>query len=54
MTTPQLHYMVKCLNTNEKYGMATGKGYIRKLLHAFTEMMPKVGDVAKHICVGPY
>ncbi|KAF2006822.1 Phosphoacetylglucosamine mutase [Amniculicola lignicola CBS 123094] len=38
LTTPQLHYMVRCLNTEgtpESYGIATEKGYYEKFAQAF-------------------
>ncbi|KAJ8025399.1 Phosphoacetylglucosamine mutase [Holothuria leucospilota] len=35
LTTPQLHYMVRCHNTNESYGQATEQGYYTKLSKAF-------------------
>ena len=42
MTTPQLHYMVKCINTGGAYGDATEIGYYEKLASAFEALM-KVG-----------
>ncbi|XP_046421904.1 phosphoacetylglucosamine mutase [Neodiprion fabricii] len=38
ITTPQLHYLVVCLNTNESYGIATLHGYYQKLSNAFKEI----------------
>lgn len=35
ITTPQLHYLVVCINTNGSYGEATTNGYISKLCRAF-------------------
>uniref|UniRef100_A0A8C4EMD9 Phosphoacetylglucosamine mutase n=1 Tax=Dicentrarchus labrax TaxID=13489 RepID=A0A8C4EMD9_DICLA len=35
VTTPQLHYMVCCQNTQGKYGEATVEGYYKKLCQAF-------------------
>lgn len=38
LTTPQLHYMVRCLNTEgtkEAYGVPTEKGYYEKFAAAF-------------------
>ncbi|XP_024935454.1 phosphoacetylglucosamine mutase isoform X2 [Cephus cinctus] len=35
ITTPQLHYLVVCTNTNGSYGDATLEGYYRKLSNAF-------------------
>nr|XP_039270850.1 phosphoacetylglucosamine mutase-like [Styela clava] len=36
LTTPQLHYLVVCKNTDEKYGTATEEGYYKKLSDAFS------------------
>ncbi|XP_060061420.1 phosphoacetylglucosamine mutase isoform X2 [Erinaceus europaeus] len=38
LTTPQLHYMVCCRNTNGQYGKATIEGYYQKLSDAFMEL----------------
>lgn len=41
VTTPQLHYLVRCLNTAESsdpYGEPTIDGYYRKLAAAYTEL----------------
>ncbi|KAM9468255.1 phosphoacetylglucosamine mutase-like [Clarias gariepinus] len=38
VTTPQLHYMVLCRNTNGGYGTATTQGYYEKLSKAFIEL----------------
>uniref|UniRef100_A0A8C0JAH1 Phosphoglucomutase 3 n=1 Tax=Chelonoidis abingdonii TaxID=106734 RepID=A0A8C0JAH1_CHEAB len=38
VTTPQLHYMVCCQNTQEHYGKATVEGYYQKLSRAFGEL----------------
>lgn len=35
MSTPQLHYVVRCLNTNGEYGEPTEHGYFRKITRAF-------------------
>ena len=38
LTTPQLHYITRCLNTvgtNEEYGIPTEEGYYLKLSKAF-------------------
>lgn len=35
LSTPQLHYIVRCLNTNEKYGQPNENGYYSKLSKAF-------------------
>jgi len=42
MTTPQLHYVTRCLNTKGspmEYGEPTEDGYYRKLAEAFTTAM---------------
>ncbi len=38
LTTPQLHYMVHCINTQGSYGDATEEGYYRKLSSAFIRL----------------
>uniref|UniRef100_A0A8D0DVU8 Phosphoacetylglucosamine mutase n=1 Tax=Salvator merianae TaxID=96440 RepID=A0A8D0DVU8_SALMN len=38
VTTPQLHYMVRCRNTDGIYGTATVQGYYEKLSNAFVEL----------------
>lgn len=42
LTTPQLHYMVCCRNTNGQYGKATLEGYYQKLSKAFLELTKQV------------
>lgn len=42
VTTPQLHYMVYCRNTNGQYGKATTDGYYQKLSTAFVELTKQV------------
>lgn len=42
VTTPQLHYMVLCHNTNGGYGTATTHGYYEKLSKAFIELAKNV------------
>lgn len=42
LTTPQLHYLVRCINTRGtqyEYGQATEEGYYKKLSAAFKEAM---------------
>uniref|UniRef100_A0A668AS06 Phosphoacetylglucosamine mutase n=1 Tax=Myripristis murdjan TaxID=586833 RepID=A0A668AS06_9TELE len=54
VTTPQLHYMVCCQNTQGQYGEATVEGYYRKLSQAFirlTKNVPNRTDDQKHLCV---
>lgn len=38
ITTPQLHYLVVCSNTNGAYGEPTLEGYYRKLSNAFKQI----------------
>lgn len=40
LTTPQLHYMVYCINTGE--GTPTEEAYYQKFAAAFHTLMPKV------------
>ena len=42
LTTPQLHYMVFCRNSNGQYGKATVEGYYQKLSLAFVELTKQV------------
>ena len=42
LTTPQLHYMVRCVNTGEVYGTATEEGYYQKLCGAFLKLCKMV------------
>lgn len=42
VTTPQLHYMVLCSNTQGKYGEATVEEYYKKLSKAFIELTKNV------------
>ena len=42
LTTPQLHYIVRCLNTagtEQPYGEPTEKGYYEKMAKAFKQIM---------------
>jgi phosphoacetylglucosamine mutase len=42
MTTPQLHYVIRCLNTHntsESYGVPTAEGYYTKLSEAFKSIV---------------
>jgi len=38
LTTPQLHYIVCCINTNGEYGEPTEEGYYQKLSGAFVRL----------------
>ncbi|XP_053193475.1 phosphoacetylglucosamine mutase [Scomber japonicus] len=54
LTTPQLHYMVCCQNTQGKYGEATVDGYYNKLCQAFIQLTKSTSnrtDDQKHLCV---
>uniref|UniRef100_A0A3P8P3X6 Phosphoacetylglucosamine mutase n=1 Tax=Astatotilapia calliptera TaxID=8154 RepID=A0A3P8P3X6_ASTCA len=42
VTTPQLHYMVCCQNTQGKYGEATVEGYYTKFCQAFIQLTKNV------------
>ena len=42
LTTPQLHYMVCCTNTQGAYGVATEEGYYDKLASAFAKLQSEV------------
>lgn len=46
VTTPQLHYLVLCTNTKERYGKASVEGYYNKFCLAFKEVTgtPKNND----------
>ncbi|NWH71138.1 AGM1 mutase, partial [Piaya cayana] len=51
VTTPQLHYMVCCQNTQGQYGKATLEGYYEKLSKAFAELIkqsPSSGESQRH------
>ena len=47
LTTPQLHYMVRCLNTSGAYGEPDEHGYFLKLSQAFFNIWTLV-------CCRPY
>ncbi|XP_068198391.1 phosphoacetylglucosamine mutase isoform X1 [Antennarius striatus] len=54
LTTPQLHYMVRCQNTQGKYGEATLEGYYKKLSQAFIQLTKNASnctDDQKHLTV---
>ncbi|CAD5118147.1 DgyrCDS6883 [Dimorphilus gyrociliatus] len=44
ITTPQLHYMVRCINTRNAYGMATIEGYCNKLSKALKNIWQNQGE----------
>ncbi|KFQ44009.1 Phosphoacetylglucosamine mutase [Nestor notabilis] len=47
VTTPQLHYVVCCQNTQGQYGKATLEGYYEKLSKAFTELIKQSSSSGK-------
>lgn len=52
VTTPQLHYMVRCQNTQGEYGEATVNGYYKKLSQAFLQLLKNASnctDDQKHL-----
>ncbi|MBN3305709.1 AGM1 mutase, partial [Amia calva] len=54
VTTPQLHFVVCCQNTQGRYGTGTVEGYYQKLAQAFiqlTKQAPNRTDDQKHIKV---
>ncbi|XP_031582125.1 phosphoacetylglucosamine mutase [Oreochromis aureus] len=54
VTTPQLHYMVCCQNTQGKYGEATVEGYYTKFCQAFIQLTKNTSnrtDDQKHLCL---
>ncbi|XP_041814702.1 phosphoacetylglucosamine mutase [Chelmon rostratus] len=54
VTTPQLHYIVCCQNTQGKYGEATVEGYYEKLCQAFIQLTKSASnctDDQKHLSV---
>ncbi|XP_052250304.1 phosphoacetylglucosamine mutase-like [Dreissena polymorpha] len=48
LTTPQLHYMVRCRNSNNDYGQPTEEGYYTKLAAAFVNLQKSVTDTGKY------
>lgn len=54
LTTPQLHFMVCCKNTQSRYGNATVEGYYKKLSRAFIQLTKHASnrtDDQKHLLV---
>lgn len=45
LTTPQLHYMVACKNTKEKYGTTSENGYYEKISKAFIAALGEVSHI---------
>ncbi|XP_073244783.1 phosphoacetylglucosamine mutase-like [Porites lutea] len=44
LSTPQLHYMVRCQNTEGEYGEATEEGYYNKISNAFLDLRSLCGN----------
>ena len=42
LTTPQLHYMVRSINTQGAFGAPTEEEYYMKMVTAFNQLLPKV------------
>lgn len=42
LTTPQLHYVVRCVNTHGQFGEPSEEGYYQKLVTAFNQLLPQV------------
>lgn len=54
LSTPQLHYIVRCVNTNGLYGEPTEEGYYKKLATAYlrlTELTGQRNNYKPHIVV---
>ncbi len=52
LTTPQLHFIVRCVNSDRKYGKPSEEGYYTKLSNAFNRLMSQVLSIF-HICASP-
>lgn len=42
LSTPQLHYIVRCLNTNGAYGQPSEQGYFEKISRAFLNIWTRL------------
>ncbi|XP_075058799.1 phosphoacetylglucosamine mutase [Mixophyes fleayi] len=52
VTTPQLHYIICCRNTDGRYGEPSVEGYYQKLSKAFKELVKQChGCGAEHKCL---
>lgn len=52
LTTPQLHYMVRCINSKGAYGEPTEDGYNDKLSRAFLALYASSGATSpSHVTV---
>ncbi|XP_014677505.1 PREDICTED: phosphoacetylglucosamine mutase-like [Priapulus caudatus] len=49
LSTPQLHYMVRCDNTHGSYGVPTEAGYYEKLSKAFLAIMQPESNKGQYI-----
>jgi len=49
VTTPQLHYMVVCINTKGGYGEASLPGYYDKISNAFKKFMSLIPDKGSYL-----
>jgi len=45
LTTPQLHYLVRCMNSRGAYGQPTEVGYYSKLAAAFQQLNANVSQL---------
>jgi len=45
MTTPQLHYVVRCINTAGRFGQPSEDGYYNKLVAAFNQLLVRGSSV---------
>lgn len=48
LTTPQLHYIVNCANTDEAYGRATEEGYYLKYSSSFLGLIAKLNATTRY------
>ncbi|KAH9398665.1 Phosphoglucomutase-3 [Tyrophagus putrescentiae] len=48
LTTPQLHYIVRCVNTDGLYGVASEEGYYNKLASAYLRLTELTGQSANY------
>ena len=44
VSTPIVHYVVTCINTDGAYGQPTEQGYYKKLTDAFKKLRPEVRE----------
>jgi len=50
VSTPQLHYIVRCMNTNGGYGVPDEQGYYDKLATAYSKLKATFGEL---VCYKP-